>query len=230
MTIGAPAARDRWTFADGATFTAAQTWLAIANVGTDDAQVTLQPILATGRPVAPTIVTLAQDDVEWLSLGNCSSGSATGCVAVPDDVGFALDVHTDRGKPVVAQTITHATTGGGQPGVATSLGTDGPAPTWLFARNRVDGERATTVAVLNQLAASATVNIGLAHDGTVDRPAPLQGVAVPGGRAVSITVLGGRRPAPTDAVIVVESSAAVSVERTLTGTGDLGRSPGVAVH
>ncbi len=228
MTVGSAETRDRWTFADGATFTSAQTWLAVANVGADDAQLTVQPIAANGAPTAPTILTLAQDDVEWLQVGNCRTGE--GCVTVSDNVAFGLDVHSDRGVPIVAQTITHATTNNGQPGVATSFGTDAPAQTWLFARNRVDGERATTLAILNQLATPATVNVALAHGGTVDRPAALQAITVPGGRQLIVTVAGGRRPPATDAAIIVESSAPVSVERTVSGNGDFGRSPGVAVH
>src|SRR5207237_710390 len=52
-TVGAPAASDRWTFAEGATVPGSTTWVAIANVGSDDAQVNVQVLPERGPLNAP---------------------------------------------------------------------------------------------------------------------------------------------------------------------------------
>jgi hypothetical protein len=227
MTLGAPAASDHWLFAGGNTVAGASGVVAITNVGTDNAQVDVQAIPAAGKPpIAPTQLTVAQDDVVWVQLGGCASGSA--CVSVPPDQAFALDVHSEQGVKIVAQTLTRFTQRSVELGAASVMGVPEPAPTWLFARSIVDTERTTTLALFNPLAQSATVNVQLVHDGRTDSVAALQNVTVPPGARVTLVVVApSRRPPNDDAAIVVSSSSPIVAERSILGATDSSATLGV---
>ncbi len=227
MTLGAPAASDHWLFAGGSTVAGASGVVAIANVGSQNAQVDVQAIPATGQPAtAPTQLMVAQDDVVWVQLGGCASGS--GCVAVPSNQAFALDVHSEQGVQIVAQTLTRFSQRSVELGATSVIGTPVPASTWLFGRSAVDTERSTTLALFNPLAQSAKVNVGLVHDGGVDNVAALQNVTVPPGTRVTLVVVApARRPSKTQAAIVVTSSSPIVAERSILGSTDASATLGV---
>ncbi len=227
MTLGAPAASDHWLFAGGNTVTGASGVVAIANVGSQNAQVDVQAIPAAGQPaIAPTQLMIAQDDVVWVQLGGCAAGSS--CVAIAPNQAFALDVHSEQGVDIVAQTLTRFTERTVELGATSVIGTPDPASTWLFARSIVDTERTTTLALFNPLAQSATVNVSLVHDGRVDAPAALQHVTVPPGARVTLVVIAPSRRLPTDdAAIVVSSTSPVVAERSILGATDASATLGV---
>ncbi len=106
-TLGTPIPSDRRLFAEGATASGATTRLAIANVGTVDAEVDVQ-ILPENNQVVPAVtLSVAQDEVVWAQLGGCApAGGANNCVPAPASVPYAVDVHTEGGAAIVAQTLT----------------------------------------------------------------------------------------------------------------------------
>ncbi len=227
MTLGAPSASDHWLFAGGSTVSGSSGVVAIANVGNSNAQVDVQAVPAAGQPpIAPTQLMVAQDDVVWVQLGGCASGSA--CVAVPPDQAFALDVHSEQGVDIVAQTLTRYTQRTVELGATSVIGTPQPASTWLFARSVVDAERTTTLALFNPLAQSATVNVSLVHDGHTDQPAAMQNVTVaPGARVTLVVIAPSRRLPSGDAAIVVTSTSPVVAERSILGGTDASSALGV---
>jgi hypothetical protein len=225
LTLGAPAASDHWVAADGATVAGATGWVAISNDGVDDAQVAVQAVQENGEAVAPVMLGLAQDEVTWVQVGNCPQNTDE-CVPVPAGARYSIDVRSDRGVPVVAQTITRSRPGGDGVGAATTLGATRPAAHWGFATSRVGGQRSTMLAFVNPLAQPAHVRVALVREGRVDHPESVQAVTVPPGRRVTVSIVGPRTP-PHDAAVIVDSSGPVFVERSMTGAADVSRSSGI---
>jgi hypothetical protein len=229
-TLGAPISSGRWLFADGATASGATTQLAIANVGTVDAEVDVQILPENNQVVAAVTLSVAQDEVVWARLGGCApAGGANNCVPAPANVPYAVDVHTEGGAAIVAQTLTRGAANSAQPGAATSLGSPQPARSWVFARDRVDHERSTTLAILNPLTQPTRVDIAILHDGKIGHPAGFQGITVAPGHRASVRIVGGPRPSAAPRAIVVEASTPIVVERSIVDTGDVSRSLGIAV-
>jgi hypothetical protein len=226
-TLGATAAGDHWLFAGGNTIAGASGVVAIVNVGTDNAQVDVQAIPASGKPaIAPTQLMVAQDDVVWVQLGGC--GGTGSCVSVPSDQAFALDVHSEHGVAIVAQTLTRFTQRSVELGATSVMGVADPAPTWLFARSIIDSERTTTLALFNPLAQSATVDVSFVHDRRVDMPTALQNVTVPPGTRVTLVLVAPSRKPPNDqAAIVVTATSPVIAERSMLGATDASATVGV---
>jgi hypothetical protein len=231
-TVGMPAAADRWFFADGTNVPGATTRVAIANVGPDDAQVDVQILPENRQASAAVTLTVAQNEVVWAQLGGCTpaAGGGNGCVPVPPNVRYAVEVGTAAGGEIVAQTLTRGSQGSAQPGAATSLGAAQPARSWVFARDRVDSERSTTLAISNPFDQPARVDITVMHDGRVEHPRALQGITVAPGRRASVSIVGGPRPSTTPSALVVDASAPVMVERSIIGATDVSRSPGTPVN
>jgi hypothetical protein len=229
-TLGTPTSSGRWLFADGANASDATTRLAIANVGAADAEVDVQILPENNQVVAAVTLSVAQDEVVWAQLGGCApAGGANNCVPVPANVPFAIDVHAVGGAAIVGQTLTRGAANSGQPGAATSLGSPQPARSWIFARDRVDRERSTTLAILNPLPQPARVDISVLHDGRIEHPAGLQGITVLPSHRASVRIVEGRSSSTSPRALIVDASAPVVVERSIVGSGDVSRSPGIAV-
>jgi hypothetical protein len=230
LTVGVPAPSDRWQFAEGAPTSGTTTKVAIANVGSDDAQVEVQVLPENSQAAAPVTLGVAQDEVVWAQLGGCAAGGQDGnCVPVPSGARYAVAVRAEGTAAIVAQTLTRSTPNATQPSAATSFGASHPAPSWVFGRDRVDTERSTTLTIFNALAQLARVDIARVHDSRVDRPRVLQGITVPPGRGMTVTVVGGRRPPITPNALLVHSSLPIVVERSIVGATDGSRSPGVPI-
>jgi len=228
-TLGAPESADHWWFAGGASAPGVTGIVAITNVGSDNAQVGVQAVPAAGAQAPPpTQLTIAQDDVVWVQLGNCSVNSS--CVAVPSGQSFALDVHSDHGVAIVAQTLWRYSIRDGELGATSVIGMPNPSATWLFGRSIVTGEKTTTLAVVNPLAQAAQVGVALVSGGSVTQPPALQHVTVPaGGRATLVIIAPSKRPPSSDAAMVVTSSSPVVVERTIVGASDTSSGLGVPI-
>jgi hypothetical protein len=229
-TLGTPTSSDRWLFADGATANDATTRLAIANIGAVDADVDVQILPENNQVVAAVTLSVAQDEVVWAQVGGCApAGGADNCVPAPANVPYAIDVHTEGGGTIVAQTLTRGAENSAQPGAATSLGAPQPARSWVFGTDRVDRERSTTLAILNPLPQPARVDVSVLHDGRVEHPDGLQGITIPPNHRASVRIVAGRRPSPAPRALVVDASAPVVVERSIVGAADVSQSLGVAV-
>jgi hypothetical protein len=231
-TLGTPTSSDRWLFADGATANDATTRLAIANIGAADADVDVDvQILPENDQVVPAVtLSVAQDEVVWAQVGGCApAGGADNCVPAPANVPYAIDVHTEGGGTIVAQTLTRGAENSAQPGAATSLGSPQPARSWVFARDRVDRERSTTLAILNPLTQPARVDVSVLHDGRVEHPEGVQGITIPPNHRASVRIVAGPRPSAAPRALVVDASAPVIVERSIVGAADVSQSLGIAV-
>ncbi len=230
LSLGAPTTATDWTFAGATARPGATALVAIANVGNDDAQVDVQATAeSTKQALAPVTVAVAQDAVTWVTLGRCSAANARSCIAIPDGVRYSLDVRSEQNVSIVAQTLTRYDDAPTAVGVVTSAGATVPARAWAFARSRVQGEQSTELSFFNPSAGPAVVSVGLVHGGRVDRPAALARVRVPPGRAVTVVVVGGRKPATFDAALTIDASVPVYVERSIIAAGDAANSVGAVV-
>ncbi len=93
----------------------------------------------------------------------------------------------------------------------------------------MQGEQSTELSFFNPDAGPAVVSVGLVHGGRVDRPSALQRVRVPPGRAVTVVVVGGRKPATFDAALTIDASVPVYVERSIVAAGEAANSVGAVV-
>jgi hypothetical protein len=93
----------------------------------------------------------------------------------------------------------------------------------------VNGERSTTLSFFNPGADAAVVGVGLVHDRRVEHPSTLQRVTVPPGRAVTVTVVGGRKPSTRDAALTIDASEPIFVDRSIVATGEAASSVGIVV-
>ena len=230
-TLGSPAASTEWTFAGQLDHAGASAVVAIANVGDDDAQVDVQATAESGKAtIAPTSLTVAQDDVVWVQLGRCAAG-AKACIAIPDGVRYSLDVRSEQDVSIVAQTLTRFAGGTGDVGTVTALGGIEPARSWAFARSSVVGEQSTTLSFFNPGADPVSVNVATVRRGTVGRSHVLQNVSVPPGRAVTVDVFGGTgsKPPKLDAALTVDASEPIFVLRSIDATDEAATSVGAVV-
>ena len=227
MAVGAPDAGDSWSIAAGTTPPKSDIWLAIANVGNDDAQVDVEVHTTAKQPVTPGALTVAQGSVAWLQLGRCSSGAGATCVRIPDNARYSVEVHSEQHVPVVAELLGHLDDTRSTVGVVTAMAQPTAATEWDFARARVSDLRATSLFVYNPGATGAVVNVGLVRGGRVDTAKGLRNVAVGAGRTVAITVMDSKSKVRDDAAITVHSTQPVLVTRVIAAGSDSSASTGV---
>jgi hypothetical protein len=230
LSIGSPAAASEWTFAGGVGERNSTAVVAIANVGGDDAQVTVQATAESSKQaLVPTSLTVAQDDVASVQLGQCAAATSKACINIPAGLRYSLDVRSEQNIAIVAQTLTRFDDAPDVVGTVTSPGAFAAARGWAFARSRVSGERSTTLSFFNPGADAAVVGVGLVHDRRVEHPRTLQRVTVPPGRAVTVTVVGGRKPSTRDAALTIDASEPIFVDRSIVATGEAASSVGIVV-
>jgi len=167
--------------------------------------------------------------VAWVQIGQCVAALGKACVSIPAGVRYSVDVRSEQNVSIVAQTLSRFEAASGFVGTVTAPGAFAPARRWAFARSRVNGERSTTVSVFNPAAVPAVVDVGLVHDGQVERPSALQRVTVPPGRGITLTVVGGRQPSPRDAALTIDAGEPIYVERSIVATDEAASSVGVVV-
>ncbi len=206
-------------------------FVAIANVGNDDAQVDVQAMRGDLEAHASrrSSLNVAQDDVVWVMLGHCATAPTKACIPVPDGVRYSLDVRSEQNVSIVAQTLTRFQDPDTTVGVVTSPGGIAPASGWAFARDNAVGERSTTLSFFNPGADPAVVAVDLLIGGQVDKPAALQHVTVPPGRAVTVNVVGGDRPTKLDAAIGITATEPIFATRTIVANDEASTSVGVVV-
>jgi hypothetical protein len=236
LSLGSPVTAPEWIFPGAVGHPGSTAVVAIVNVGSDVAQVDVQATANSSKPVLnPVTLTVAQDDVAWVQLGHCtatSTGSATGvkaCISVPEGVPYSLDVRSERNVPVVAQTLTHFDDPPNVVGAVTSPGGIQPARAWVFARSVVRGERTTTLSFFNPGAEPSIVKITFVHEGQVGHPVTVQHLTVPPGRALTVSVVGGRKPPTRDAALLVDATQPVFAQRLIVAADEVSSSVGVVV-
>lgn len=230
LSMGTPVTATDWDFAGGQGAARSNAFVAIANVGTDDAQVDVQAMPETSkRALAPVSLNVAQDDVVWVYLGHCATAPTKACIPVPDGVRYSLDVRSEQNVSIVAQTLARFQDPDTAVGVVTSPGGIAPARGWAFARDNAAGLRSTTLSFFNPGAAPAVVAVDLFVGGLVNKPAALQHVTVPPGRAVTVNVIGGDRPTKLNAAIGLTSTEPIFATRTIVANDEASTSVGVVV-
>jgi len=221
MGVLAPAAS--WTFADGNTVAGTSTVVALSNPGAVDVEVDVYANVGIEVPVTPVTAVVPRGGVTWVALGRCPDPVPEGCLAIPPESEYALQVESDAKAPIVAEVLTLYDDTVVGSGAATVMGTADPADRWIVTRSVVPDAR-VVLALTNPAIRAVTVDVDVIVDGSIEQPDELQGITIePGRRAgVEITTLVG-----PDATLVVHASAAIVVERSVYAAGDLSRSPAI---
>jgi hypothetical protein len=228
QTIGSPAPASEWALPGGLARRDASTYVAIVNVGDDTAQVDVQPADEHKKAtLAPVIVTVAQDAVVWVQLGQCSGPAAKSCVTIPDGTHYLLDVRSEQNNSIVAQTFSRFDLASGGFGTTTALGAITPARSYVFGRSYPPGSVSTTVSVFNRSATAASVDLSTTSRGTVGHPSELQHVVIGPGGQVTLTLPRDRRRVSPDAAVTLVSSEPVFVERSILVDDEASSSAGV---
>jgi hypothetical protein len=230
FSLGAPATASDWTFGGGVAESSSSAVVAIANVGSDDTQVVVQATSEVSKHTfAPVSLTVAQDSVAWVTLGDCPAAAGRACIKIPARVRYSLDIRSEQNVAIVAQTLTRFGAQRTLVGTVTMPGAIAPARSWAFGRSRVKREVSTTVTLFNPEASPATVDIALVGGGTVVRPRTLQKIKVPPGHALTVLVVGGTKPAPNDAAITVDADQPVIASRLIMTSAQAASALGVVV-
>jgi hypothetical protein len=227
QTVGSPAAASDWTFPGGLAHPDANAYVAIANVGNDTAQVDVQPNDERHKVnLSPLILTVPQDAIVWVQLGQCSAGDRS-CIRIPDNTRYLLEVHSEQDLSIVAQTFARFDLPGGV-GTVTAMGAISPARSFAFARFNPGAGALTTISVQNPGAGPASVDITLTQGGVVQHPSGLQNLTVAPGRqlTVDIPTVTRRRPAP-DAALTLTSTQPVFAGRSIVVGDEASTSSGV---
>lgn len=228
QTIGSPAPASEWMLPGGTATRDASTYVAIANVGNDTAQVDVQATAERkGSSLSPLILTVAQDAVVWVQLGGCSGPAGKSCITIPDNTRYVLDVRAEQDISIVAQTFSRFDLSSGGFATTTALGAITPARSYVFGRSSPAGTQYTTIAVFNPSAVAATVDLATTHDGTVGHPIHLQNVVIAPGAQTTFTVPRSRRGPNPDAALTLTSTQPVFVERSITVEDEASTSAGV---
>jgi hypothetical protein len=233
--LGSPVTAPDWTFAGAVGHPDSTAVVAIANVGDDAAQVDVQATANSSKQVLnPATLTVGQDEVAWVQLGHCNAAGDAGkiakaCISVPDGVAYSLDIRSEQNVPIVAQTLTHFDDAPNVVGAVTSSGGIQPARAWAFARIVVGGVRTTTVSFFNPAAEPSIVKIAFVHAGQVGHPDTVQHLTVPPGRALTVSVVGGRKPRADDAALLVDATQPVFAQRLIVAADEVSSSVGVVV-
>ena len=229
QSLGSTTSAMHWSFAGGIARRDSSSYVAITNVGDDAAQVDIQAAAQSPKAaIAPASLNLAQDDVAWVQIGQCPASSrAKACISVPSGVRYSLDIRSESGIAIVAQTVDRfALADGG--GTTSLLGGLVPATAWTFARSTVPGESETDLSFVNPGAVPASVSIGAVHNGRIDNRSAFQHLTVAPGRQVTIRYNGGRSPSKVDAALTVDSTVPIYAERLIVTQDEAGASNGVA--
>jgi hypothetical protein len=230
QTLGSPAPASEWSLPGGLTRSGASTYLAIANVGDDTAQVDVQPTDEHRKAtLSPLILTVAQDAVVWVQLGQCSGAAAKSCIRIPDGTHYLLDVRSEQNISIVAQTFSRFDVASGGFATTTAMGAITPARAYAFGRSEPSGTVSTTISVFNPGSIAASIDLSTTSTGTVDRPSDLQHLVLAPGRQMTLTVPRDRKKhAAVDAAVTLTSSQPVFVERSIVVEDEASSSAGVA--
>jgi hypothetical protein len=226
QTVGSPAAASEWIVPGGLALPDATTYVAIANVGDSTAQVDVSPTDERRKAtLSPVILTVAQDDIVWVQLGSCSKSAPKGCIAIPDNTQYMLDVRAEQDISIVAQTFSRFDLTAGGFGTTTALGAITPARSYVFARTYPPHSVSTTFSVFNPSAVAASVDLMTTSGGSDDR-AHIQHVVIAPGGQKTLTLRPARKRATPDAAVTLTSSQPVFVERTIVVADEASTSAG----
>ena len=227
VALGAPAPSDHWTFPGNVVLAHTNAWVALTNVGTQDALVDVQAAPDQKQTVAPAALTIAPDAVTWVQLGHCGGQDANSCLAVPEGDGYVLTAHAEQGGQIVAQILTRGTDTRAPVGADAPMGLVDPSHRVAFAISRVRAEQSTTLSVFNPGSVRTTFTVTLVHDGRAERRSELQAVGLAPGREITMAVAGTGKHA--DAAVIVDADQPVFVLRAIHTSTNVARSGGIVL-
>ena len=214
LTLGATGSAPRWRFPVGDSSEGAAQSVSIANFTDRTARVDVRLLLDEQRKVAPESVAVPGNSVRRVDVGG----------KVAAGTGYAVDVRSVDGTPVVVGAFGAWATPAPVTAVATTNGTATPARRWAFAVGRLDDQGDAIIDALNVGDTPVTVQVYAYTAGDPDSPASAPAEAVPpGGRATFS--LGARGIAP-DKVLVIAADGPIVVGREILVPG-ASISPGV---
>jgi hypothetical protein len=224
-TLGVVAPSRSWVFPYARSINGSTTRIEISNPGSRDAEVSVQVVTTkSDSHVAPFVAVVGAQHAAAVQIGGCTGTPGEACVAVDDDLTYAVQLDTDVDQPIVAEETTTRADAGSEVGVTNTSGTARGARTWLFARSRVADEHGAVLALVNSGGAAVRASVALVHDGKVDKLPELQGVTVAPSRPTIITL---NELAATDAAVIVTATGPIAAQRMLFGAAEQAVSPGV---
>jgi hypothetical protein len=225
-SLGVLAPSSQWWFTDGKVLTGASQYVAITNMSEVDASVDVLALFGSKAIGQPVVLTVAPGTVNWVQVGGCGR-LQKGCLVVPADSEFALEVQSDNHVPILAQTLSRYGSTKVALGATTSTGGTLAAREWVVARTRALDEQSTSISMMNAGGKTAHVSIDIVHAGIVSRPAELQNLTL-GPNASAVLPADTAGPAHVqDAALLFTADEPIFVESTIFARRDATRVPGI---
>lgn len=196
-----------WRFPSGTSTAGTTRSVSIANFGDVAADVEVDLFLDNGSSVPPDRVTVSPMSIATVDVGQ----------RVAAGVGYAIDVRTRQGTPVVVDATGAWAAPAPVTGVASTPGSVTTATRWALALGRTTESDEAVIAVHNVGTAPVTVQLYAYTAGDPDSPRSAPAAAVPAGELVEFALTErGIRP---DQVLVVNADGPIVVGRQVLGTG-----------
>ena len=221
---------DRWWFTDGASLSGATDWVAIANLGTHDAQVDVQALLESGEAIVAGHAHRVPGRGGWVRSATAPTGRRRAACACPTTPRLRALVRVRRrgagrradDQPVRARTVTQSAS-------ATSTGSTGPAPALGRSRPVVsranDRRRSSVSSTRSRRPRTSRVDARARADGSTARDA-LQAITVPPGAPHDRRASSDRgTPRATRRSIIDVDRARSFVERSIDGRAPTSAAP-----
>jgi hypothetical protein len=216
VTLGAPAAGDRWWFPAGYVADGTGERVHIYNPGDDEAEidvlVTLDDPATNGVP-APFELSVPGGD--WVTLDLADEER------IPAEIPHAVTVQSVNGVPVVAERVVVDAEPSARTGISAELGSRLASERWLLPAGSATEGTDELVTVLNPSDRAATLTL-VRLDGSAS-PAPitdLAAVQVGAGERIGLRL--GDVIEAEQLPVVVQSTEAVVVERRIAAIDDVG--------
>jgi hypothetical protein len=203
LAQGVSAGASHWRLPVGDSMDGAAQSVSIANFTHHTAEVEVRLVLDEDRSVPAETVAVPGSSVRRVDVGG----------KVAAGTGYAVDVRSKRGTPVVAGAFAAWATPAPVTAVATTTGSATAARRWAFAVGRLGGEGDGILSAVNVGDQPVTVQVYAYTAGDPNSPASAPAEAVPPGKRVAFSL--GARGIDGRQVIVVASDGPVVVGREI---------------
>jgi hypothetical protein len=218
LTLAAPAAGDRWSWAEGLVDAGITERVAIYNPGEQESIVDVEFALEQGAAEPFELTVPARERVTLV---------ASEEARIPKGDPHAVTVIRRSGPDVVAERTLDAIPPSARAGFASTLGSRRSASRWVLAAGGASSTFDEWVVVHNAGRRPARVSMAALVNGQLLAIEGLQEVTVPAGRRQSFRL--GDHIERAELSVVVQSSAPVVVERTIYRAGGLGVSATIGI-
>lgn len=205
LTLGAPAPKASWFYANGGVGPGVTERFDVFNPSAKEASVSVAPLLEQGSA--------EPFDLSVPPLG-VASLEVDAQARIPPGVGQAWVVTSSNGVPVVPERVITSTAPGGARGTAGTIGAPAPARRWVFAAGSTTNGEDERLVLVNPGGTDAHVSVVASGNGGAVR---LPAVKVPAASRVSVDVTALD---PSDVVMLdVTADTPIVAERALYGRG-----------